>query len=286
MTFFFRLTLVIFFLAFFPKAISLAQVITPKTADLDVTKNDNFNHNLWDDTKTTLDWMVKGSYMQFTETSSLVVLGASVVFFIPFWNSDKRLSANLAKKKDYDYEGWASSLGVAANFPILSLTTYAIGRSKDNEKLIKYSQEVTAATTLALVEASVISIVPLHPRPSPDNLSVWETAFRYESSFPSGHTVGWNVITFKTFQYYGIWPALAPATLTYFASVERVKTDKHYLSDVIGSSVIALMASEGVRAAAEHKDNHPAYKWIFEHDFKVGFSRIEDKSVGTVSFTF
>lgn len=267
------------------RSFAIAQT-KPEVTDLSITKNDNFNHNLWDDTKETMDLMVKGSYMQFTEPSSLILLGASIAFFIPFWNSDKKLSGNLAKKKDYDYEGIASELGVAANFPFLSLATYAIGRSKQDEKLIKYSQEVTAATTLALVEASVISIVPLHPRPSPDNLSVWETAFRYESSFPSGHTVGWNVITFKTFQFYGVWPALVPAGFTYLASVERVKTDKHYLSDVIGSSVIALMASEGVRAAAEHKNNHPVYKWIFEHDFKVGFSQLDNKSIGTMSFTF
>ena len=74
--------------------------------------------------------------------------------------------------------------------------------------------------------------------------------------------------------------------MAYFASMERVKTDKHYLSDVIGSAVVGFMASEGVRAAANHQNNHPVYKWIFEHDLRVGFMSLEKKSMGTVSFTF
>ncbi|MFZ4714267.1 MAG: phosphatase PAP2 family protein [Bacteriovoracaceae bacterium] len=257
-----------------------------KVEDLNVSKNDNFDHNVKDDAMETLKYMGKGSYMQFTEPSSLIMLGAAVAFFIPFWNSDKKASARFSNHKDHGIEGFASSTGVAANFPIIPMATYALARNNHDEKMVKFSQETAAATTLALIEASAISIIPLHPRPSPDNLSFLETAFRYESSFPSGHTVGWTVLTFKTFQYYGPWPALAPATMAYFASAERVKTDKHYLSDVIGSAVIGFMASEGVRAAANHQNNHPVYKWIFEHDLKVGFMYLEQKSTGTISVTF
>ena len=254
--------------------------------DLNVTRNENFNHNVKDDALEALNYLGRGAYLQFSEPSSLIMLGAATAFLIPFWNSDKKLSAKASAKKDHKIESIASSAGVAVNFPIIPFATYAYARNTQDEKLLKFSQETAAATTLGLIEASVISIAPLHPRPSPDNLNFWETAFRYESSFPSGHTVGWTVLTFKTFQYYGPWTALVPGTMAYFASMERVKTDKHYLSDVIGSAVVGFMASEGVRAAANHQNNHPVYKWIFEHDLRVGFMSLEKKSMGTVSFTF
>ncbi len=254
--------------------------------DLDVTKNENFQHNLWDDTKEAFDYMVRGSYLQFKEPSALITLGVATAFLIPYSTTDKHDSRNLSRQKDHSFEGWASDAGLLVNVPILPLATYYLGRYNQDEKMIKFSQEVTAATTLALAESMFISLVPIHPRPSPDDLSVWETAFRYESSFPSGHTLGWNVLTFKTLQYYGPWPALVPAGLAYLSSVERVKTDKHYLSDVIGSTALALMASEGVRVAADHKNNHPVYKWIFEHEFKVGFMYLDQKSVGTISWNY
>jgi undecaprenyl-diphosphatase len=254
--------------------------------DLNVTKNENFNHNVKDDALEALHFLGKGAYLQFTEPSSLIMLGAATAFLIPFWNSDKKLSSKASAKKDKKIESIASSAGVAVNFPIIPFATYAYARNTQDEKLIKFSQETAAATTLGLIESSAISLIPLHPRPSPDDLNFWETAFRYESSFPSGHTIGWTVLTFKTFQYYGPWPALVPATMTYFASMERVKTDKHYLSDVIGSAVVGFMASEGVRAAANHQNNHPVYKWIFEHDLKVGFMSLDKKSMGTISFSF
>lgn len=255
--------------------------------DLDITKNESFQHNLKDDFFTSLDYMVKGSYMQFQGTSNWIILGATFAFMIPYWNSDKRISKEISGRPDHGYEKVISNVGIVANFPIIPAFTYWVGRTNHDEKMIKYSQEYFAALNIALIEASLISFVPLHPRPTEkENLTFWEKNFRYESSFPSGHTVGWSVMAFKTFQYYGPLPALAPAGLAYIASMERVKTDKHYVTDVIGSSVLALLASEGTRLAGKNKDNHPAYKWIFEHEVKVGFLSDGPNYIATVGASF
>lgn len=257
------------------------------TGELNITKNESFQHNLKDDFFTSLDYLKRASYLQFQGTSNWIILGGTVAVMIPLWNSDKKISKNQSAKKDYGYEKVVADVGILANFPVVPALAYYVGRSNQDEKMIKYSQEYFAALNLALIEAAVISFVPMHPRPTEkENLTFWEKNFRYESSFPSGHTVGWSVMTFKTFQYYGPIYAAVPAGLAYISSMERVKTDKHYVTDVIGSSIVALLASEGTRMAGANKDNHKIYKWIFEHDLKVGFLSDRQNYIATLCGTF
>lgn len=257
------------------------------TKDLDVTKNESFQHNMKDDFFTSLKYMRDASYLQFQGTSNLILWGSAVVLMIPMWNSDKKLSKKYSGRPDHGYEKVVSDVGILANFPVLPAFTYWVGRTNHDEKMIKYSQEYFAALNLALLESMVISFVPMHPRPtSKDNLTFWEKNFRDESSFPSGHTIGWNVMAFKTFQYYGPLPALIPAGLAYVSSMERIKTDKHYVTDVVASSFLSLMASEGTRLAGQNKNNHPAYKWIFEHEVKVGFITEGQNYLGTIGASF
>jgi undecaprenyl-diphosphatase len=74
--------------------------------------------------------------------------------------------------------------------------------------------------------------------------------------------------------------------LFYFASFQRVNERKHYVSDVVGAFFLSAFASEGVRVAHGHKKNHPFYKLIFEHDFKVGLYRHKDAVGPLVYWSF
>lgn len=244
--------------------------------DLNVEKNPSFNHNTKDDFIDSLNILYRGAGLQFKGTSNHIILGASTALLLAYWSHDKKDSAKLGKKPEPSAEKLASNLGIFVNFPFIPMATYAIGRNNNDEKLINFSKEYFAALNLALVEASLISFIPIHTRPSTEDLSLWEKAFRDESSFPSGHTIGWWVMTFKTFQYYGPVPAFPALVAGILASSERVKSERHYITDVAGSVVVSLLASEGTSMANKNKSNHPAYQWIFKHDFNVGFFRHEE----------
>lgn len=231
--------------------------------------------------------MGKASSAQFSTTQNQLLWLGGIAFLVPFWNSDKRLSKNVSARQNHGYEKVVSDLGIIFNFPVIPFTTYYYGQKNNDDRMVLYSKELFAATNLALVESLLISFVPLHPRPTADeNLTFWEKNFRDESSFPSGHVIGYATTTFKTFQYYGPIPAILPLGLFYISSIERVKTDKHYLSDVIASAFISLMASEGTRIAAENKTNHPVYKFIFEHEISMGFMKENRNNLLTLKATF
>lgn len=257
-----------------------------EVTDLNVTKNPSFNHNTKDDFIDSLHILYRGAGLQFRGTSNHIILGTSAAVLLAYWNNDKKDSKKIGQKPELGHEKIASNMGIVANFPLIPMITYAVARNNQDEKMLNFSKEYFAALNLALVEATLISFIPIHNRPTTEDLSLWEKAFRDESSFPSGHTIGWWMLTFKTFQYYGPYPAIPPLILAYFASAERVKGEKHYVTDVVGSFFVSLLASEGTRMANNHKNNHPAYKWIFEHDLNLGFFRRENANgiMATASF--
>jgi undecaprenyl-diphosphatase len=80
----------------------------------------------------------------------------------------------------------------------------------------------------------------------------------------------------KSLQFYGPKYAILPFSLAAITAFERVKTQKHFASDVIASFFITVMASEGVRLASKYEDNHPLYRFIFENNFKVGLTNFKN----------
>ena len=126
--------------------------------------------------------------------------------------------------------------------------------------------EYMSSMYLALGESALLSFVPIHERPDKENLSNWETGFRGKSSFPSGHVIPYYGLFFKTLQFYGPYWSIPPAILSVWAAMQRVRSGRHYTSDVVGSFFLMAFASEGVRHAANYDKNHSFYKWIFEHD--------------------
>jgi len=223
-----------------------------------------------DDSVTTLRLMLASSYQQFVTRENIYYAGAAVPSLWHSFDHDARYTARFKQKKIRKYEEIISDLGIVLTFPVVPVVSYSLSRQLDDNKLFNFALEYTSSVYLTLMESAMISFIQIHERPDQTDLSPWETKFRGKSSFPSGHVVPYATLLFKTFQFYGPWTLLPTGTMFYFASKERIKSGKHTMSDVVGSFFLAAFASEGVRRANNYKDNHPFYKWIWQHEVVVG----------------
>lgn len=243
--------------------------------------------NARDDFLKSMEWAYKGSYKQFERTQNLLFFGIAALSTIYFIRNDDRLSALSSKRnKNEKLLRNISDASIFFNTPILPAVFYSIGVSNKDEKMVRFSQEYLAALTLTLVETAAISIIPVHQRPDGKELSFWEKAFRGQSSFPSGHVVGYAILASKSFQFYGPHYGLIPLGLTLAVAYERVHSEKHFASDVVASGFLSFLASEGVRYASDYKGNHPIYEWFFNHDFSMDYIRKDNIPGLRFSFTY
>ncbi|OIQ17039.1 MAG: hypothetical protein BM556_12550 [Bacteriovorax sp. MedPE-SWde] len=232
----------------------------------------------------TFEYFYKGSIQQFKEVNNLFYAVPAVATTYYSFEEDQRLSGNERSKKlrkIYDITG---DMGVVFSFPVVPLALYYTGKKKANNKTVEFAKEYTAAMYLTLIETGIISYIPGHSRPNTEGQSMWETRFRGDNSFPSGHIVPYSVLFFKTLQYYGPYWATIPGVLTYFSAMQRVREGRHYVSDVVGSFWLSAFASEGVRAIAKNKTNHPLYKMIFERQLELSY--IQYKGVIGPAFSY
>ncbi len=240
----------------------------------------------WTDLKTTFNYLFKGGLAQFKQKQNLAHMAVGVPALWYSFEEDDRLSALLRSKKSNKVLDISGDLGVVLNFPIVPLTAYYLGRKNNDKKLVHFAMEYSASLYLALAESGLISFIHVHERPDTSNTSVWEEAFRGDSSWPSGHVVPAATLTFKTLQYYGPWWALIPGALTILTSYQRVQDGKHYMSDVVGGILLSALASEGVRAVANNKENNSFYNWLYRHDAMVGLLRYKNAIGPRFSFNY
>ncbi len=238
------------------------------------------SYDSYTDLKTSLGYMIKGSYLQFATAQNLMLWTLSSVgigYLLYRGDKDKKLSQKIVdKNKNESINKVISDVALFFNFPIIPIGFYYLGRGNRDDKMVRFSQEYFAALSMTLIETNLISVIPIHKRPSPDDLTFWDKYFRYESSFPSGHVIGFYTLGFKAFQFYGpLWAAPALA-LGVAASIERVHSKKHYTSDVIASAVFSFFASEGVRMASNYSGNNQIYKWMIAHEFDVGYRSLPE----------
>lgn len=238
---------------------------------------------LWRDFKDSVSYLAKGASYQFTRTSNWPVwlTSAGAITWAAFRDKDLKLHYQQQDRNKPLYESM-SNASVWFNAPFLPILTYATARLIDDEKLRNFSKEYFAALYLALAETGLISQIPIHKDSSEQ--STLNALTRGRSTFPSGHVIGLAVLGFKSMQFYGPWvgiPALVAAGLT---GADRVIKRAHVLSDVVGSFVISLLASEGTRVAANSHKAHPFYSWIFKHHFS--FSYYGKKGTRSLLFSF
>ncbi len=220
--------------------------------------------NTWQDFKTSLKLIGQASYLQFTQPPSWVLLGTGTATMIPLFHQDDEISQRQRAKGVSDFVDLiGDDLSLLVNLPLVSAVSYWWGRKNGNTKLIRFSMEYFSTLYLALGESALISALPIHDRPNTTNLSHWEKRFRFNSSFPSGHMVGYATLTFKLLQYYGPWAALLPAAATYVTHLNRVRSGRHFASDTVASIFLSALAAEGTRIAFSKQQHlHPFYRLL------------------------
>lgn len=246
----------------------LCTLIFTKNLNAEILTFDTY----WEGLKDGVSLMGKGSVDQFKEKNNLYIAVAAVPSLWWSFENDDRINENQKSKEISKFMQISSDLSPALSFPLIPYAFFTYGKVYDDVHSVQFAKEYFAALYLALVESAAISLIPVHERPNTENLSKLETAFRGDSSFPSGHVVPYATLAFKTFQFYGPLPALAPLALFVGTSYQRVRDQKHFFSDIVGGFFLSAFASEGVRRAGLYKNNHPIYREIFEHDVQVGVS--------------
>lgn len=240
----------------------------------------------WTDTKTTFTWLLKASYMQFTVKNNLYygIAGAGASWYA--FEEDDRIAALTQSKEIKNIVDHIGDAGVVLNFPLLHAGLWYYGKKSGNTHMMQFMMEYASAMYLTLAETGILSYIQIHKRPSGDNVSFWETEFRGDSSWPSGHIVPYSALFFKTLQFYGPAWSTIPLVFTVLSGLQRMQDGKHYLSDIVGAFFLSALASEGVRKVAGYNGNHPFYKRWLEHDVKVGMLRYKRAWGPVVSFNF
>lgn len=231
--------------------------------------------------------LLHGSYKQFGEINNLGYAAAAIPSLIVAFDEDDRLANHYRGKKVDKSVDLIGDLGVVLNQPLFPAAIYFFGDYKKNSHTVQFAKELFAATYLALAESGLMSFIDIHERPSTSELSFWEKSFRGDSSFPSGHVIPYQVLFFKTLQFYGPAWSIIPLGLSVVASMQRVQDRKHYVSDVVGSFFLSAFASEGVRAAANYSGNDDFYKRYFERkNVQVGILHYKNAIGPLVSFSY
>ena len=225
--------------------------------------------------------------MQFQGTQNLVMWAIATGSVLYYLHNDERiLKHTLTERNITGLHRTVSDAGVFFNTPAMPMLFYGFGRYQQNDKMIRFSQEYLATLGISLIEGSLISMLPMHERPNTTDTNFWEENFRHQSSFPSGHVIGYMALACKSFQFYGPLAATLPFSLAVITAYERVRTEKHYTSDVIASGFLTLLASEGVRMASNYPHYHPLYQWIFIHNFQANYIKHHDIPGLLLSFRF
>lgn len=231
--------------------------------------------------------LLHGSYKQFGEVNNLGYAVASVPSLIVAFDEDDRLANHYRGKNLDNSVDLIGDLGVVLNQPLFPAAIYFLGDYNKNSHTVQFAKELFAATYLALGESGLMSFIKVHERPSKSELSFWEKSFRGDSSFPSGHVIPYQVLFFKTLQFYGPAWSIIPLGLSVVASMQRVQDRKHYVSDVVGSFFLSAFASEGVRAAANYSSNDDFYKRYFERkNVQVGVLHYRRAIGPLISFSY
>lgn len=220
------------------------------------------------DVKASFSYLGYGFLGQFNRNN----LVHSALFTPALWHSfqeDDRYASYFKSKKHIGLTKIVSDSAIFMNFPFFSMGMYYLGKKKNNDRLVEFAKEFFAAHYLAAVQVMALSFIEVNQRPDTARQSFWETAFRGKSSFPSGHVLPFTVLTWKVTQFYGPLYALIPLPFALATAYERLESGRHYMSDVVGGIFMGIVSSEGVRAAARNPDNHPFYKWVYEHQASV-----------------
>jgi len=217
---------------------------------------------LFGDIGETLSIAWDSSYSQLAHADTLSTLGIGA---LAVWAADDRDDAWLDKLRQREYltNDIVSFVGdeTALALTAVPAITWLLANQSEDEKLRRYSIETMSAISLVYAETLFIAhVIPTHDRPRDSEgnpaTSFFDTAFRGEYSFPSGHMIAPFLVTMKTWDYYGWQAAFLPATVTAVSAFNRIADGSHYPSDVVASAVLSLSAHWATRRTTRERDEH------------------------------
>lgn len=242
---------------------------------------------LWSDILLTGRLMLHGLYLQFAQKENLYILPGAIASNSWAFDNDKRIRRNFRSKSLPSIVDNIGDFGVVLNFPIAMGGVWYYSKHSNNSKLTSFAIEWAATTYLSLAESGLLSFIHIHERPDTENLSTWEKGFRGDSSYPSGHVIPYMALTWTTFHYYGPYWALIPFGFSLASSYQRVKDDKHWVSDIVGSFFFTAFASYGVKAQMKkEKTKSFLSKAIIEHDLNFSIVPAFDTWMPIVTFRY
>ena len=207
----------------------------------------------------------KASYTQLLDAENLTILG---VGGLATWAADANDDGWLRKLRSRDYLtndvmsviGDETALAMAA----VPLATWLLANRFEDEKLRSFSLETLSGITLVYAETLLIAhAIPTHERPrdldGDPASSFFDTAFRGNYSFPSGHLIGPLMVTLKAWDYYGWKAAIVPATVTTVSAFNRIGDGSHYPSDVVAATVLSISAHLSTRRQTERRNG--GFRW-------------------------
>jgi len=217
----------------------------------------SFKNQGYKDLKETFTLFAHASYGQFITPQAWATLGVSAAALSYSFEHDQRITQHEITKKTWPAKGLWEGIAITSTFPLTQIIFYGIGQKTQNHKLVQFAKETLAASSLALLESSLLSRIHIHRRPQEKDLNFWEKNFRGDSSWPSGHVIPLSVFTWKTVEHFGFLPALLPASALYMVARERVRSGKHFTSDVVGGIFVGFLASAGTTYAAKKIRSEP-----------------------------
>jgi len=203
-------------------------------------------------------WHASYGQLQHTDTLTTLGLGAAATWLVE--DNDDSLLARYQGKEFltsglFDAVGDQTALALAA----APVVTWLVSSWTKDEKLRSYSIESLSAIVLTYAETELITnAIPTHERPrneaGDEASNFFDTAFRGQYSFPSGHLIGPFIVTMKTWDYYGWQVALLPATVTGVSAFNRIADGSHYPSDIAAAAVLSLSAHFATRRETRERN--------------------------------
>ena len=177
------------------------------------------------------------------ETAQELGTGAALAFAAHSW--DQAIADEVAESPEFEqalqslntygntYGGFVTQLGVGFAF-------YGIGRASDHPRLALTGSDILRSQVVAQVWTQALKYTVRRERPDGSG----------HVSFPSGHSASAFATAFVLNNHYG-WKAGLPAYVAAgIVATSRIRSNKHYLSDVVFGAAMGIASARTVTIPA------------------------------------
>jgi hypothetical protein len=175
--------------------------------------------------------------------ATLAVVGVSVIADAPVRDFMRRQTPGNS------FLGTVENFGQPYAFDLMA-TYYLVGVISDDEKTIRVSQDLIAASMVTAGINQTIKTATSRSRPR-DNQGTGDfqgyTQIQNNSSFPSGHaTEAFTLAAVLSAHYEETWVSVTTYSIAGLVGVARMYHDAHFASDVTASALIGIFVGKSI----------------------------------------